>query len=347
MIINHDGRFAGFACAGAAIAYDMGVKTDSSSGGRMPANDPRRYTSIAAIDANQLGAFLYPRPQPAVELRFLKEWRQLASEHPAVMESAKLTGSKGALVRNAGSVLHLPKKKQLMHRILLRALTLGRHVRNFALDGDGDKCAGCKLKTETLEHMLWECELVHKVWIHALNTFDRLRGVQNQEWCDSRNAFSLNTGAGGRLRYLRVILTDTPRWRNLDVGDSPPGALRSIWHVLRMEVIWSIWAFRCAARDYGDGARIQAYTADDILRKWQAAVRQRVLEERVRPSSPELRMSDWLAHGAIATLAADSTLVFHADIGGCARLFTEEEVEGAQDGLFPGRLPVIVADDED
>ena len=39
-------------------------------------------------------------------------------------------------------------------------------------------------------------------------------------------------------------------------------------------------------------------------------------------------------------------LVFHADIGGCARLFTEEEVEGAQsqDGFFvPGRLPVIVA----
>ena len=91
----------------------------------------------------------------------------------------------------------------------------------------------------------------------------------------------------------------------------------------------------------------RGYTADDILRKWQAAVRQRVLEERVMPSSPELSMDSWLAHGAIATLAADSTLVFHADIGGCARLFTEEEVEGAQDGFFPGRLPVIVADDED
>ena len=346
-VVIKDGRFAGFACAGAAIAYDMGVKTDSSAG-RVPDSDHRRYTSIAEITTNQLGASLYPSPQPAVELRFLAEWKQLASEHPAVLDSARLTGPQGALARNAGSVLHLPRKKQLMHRILLRALTLGRHVRNFALEGDRDRCAGCRLKTETLEHMLWECDLVHKVWIHALNTLDRLRGVQHPEWCDSRNAFSLAVGSG-RLRYLRAILTDTPRWKNSEVvGDSLAPALRSIWHVLRMEVVWSIWAFRCAARDYGDGARMEdGYTEDDILRKWQAAVRQRVLEERVMPSSPELSMDSWLAHGAIATLAADSTLVFHADIGGCARLFTEEEVEGAQDGFFPGRLPVIVADDED
>ena len=64
------------------------------------------------------------------------------------------------------------------------------------------------------------------------------------------------------------------------------------------------------------------------------------------PSSAELSMDSWLAHGAIATLAADSTLAFHADIGGCARLFTEE-VEGAQNGFSLGRLPAIVADGED
>ena len=106
-----------------------------------------------------------------------------------------------------------------------------------------------------------------------------------------------------------------------------------------MEAIWSIWYFRCAARDYGDGPRMAAYSEDDIVRRWQAAIRQRVLEERVASSSPQLSLEKWLANGAIAKLAADSTLVFHTDIGGCARLFTEEEVEGARDGLFPGPSP--------
>ncbi len=42
------------------------------------------------------------------------------------------------------------------------------------------------------------------------------------------------------------------------------------------------------------------------------------------------------------TLAADSNIVFHAEVGGFARLFTAEEVEGAQGGFFPpGRLPVF------
>jgi hypothetical protein len=191
-VVVNDGRFVGYVCAGAAISHDMGVETDLSAGGR-PANDPKRYTSIADLNAKQLEAVLYPRPHPVVLLKFLKEWNELAADCPGVMESAKLTGAKGALARNACSVLHLPKKKQLFHRILLRAVMVGRNVRDFA--PERDRCAGCKLESETLEHMLWECPLVHKVWIHALNTLDRLRGAQRAEWCDSRNAFSLSAGS--------------------------------------------------------------------------------------------------------------------------------------------------------
>jgi len=134
-VVVNEGRFVGYVCAGAAISHDMGVETDLSAGGR-PANDPKRYTSIADLNAKQLEAVLYPRPHPAVLLKFLKEWNELAADCPGVMESAKLTGAKGALARNACSVLHLPKKKQLFHRILLRAVMVGRNVRDFAPERD-------------------------------------------------------------------------------------------------------------------------------------------------------------------------------------------------------------------
>ena len=53
---------------------------------------------------------------------------------------------------------------------------------------------------------------------------------------------------------------------------------------------------------------------------------------RMVGSSPDLRNEDWLVNGAIATEDDSMRLIFGPLIGGCTRLFTEEEAKYGSDG---------------
>ena len=103
---------------------------------------------------------------------------------------------------------------------------------------------------------------------------------------------------------------------------------------MRAEALWSIWLHRCAARKIGDRVPVP-YTAMDIARTWQCAVRKRVLEERFLPAHPEqLSFENWLTNGAVAILRPDGFLSFHPDIGGGVRLFSEAEFASASAATF-------------
>ena len=98
-----------------------------------------------------------------------------------------------------------------------------------------------------------------------------------------------------------------------------------------MEAMRAIWKFRCRAREFEDHPAV-FYRAEDVTVAWQVSVRRRVLEERVTLSKG-LNMGHWLANGGIAVENNRRELVFHADIGGVVRLFTEDDI-AENDGMF-------------
>ncbi len=300
-------------------------------------DDKTKYSPLCVLTPKQVRLVLHPVLPPP---DYANIWRELAkASRPSLSlpPGAAFCGEKGLLAANAKGALHLPAQREFMLWILLREVRTGVRVKNFA--PDGDKCAACGLP-ETLEHLLWDCHKVHKVWVMVLNTFYRLCGL-NSLITDNARTWTL-------ALYLRVLLARTPA----EPPHRPGGGSSSekwqelIWRVLRMEALWSIWLYRCRARDYGNGILPTPYTDDDIVRCCQLAIRRRVLQERLETSAPQLNFKHWLTNGAIAVENTRLELVFHPDIGGCVRLFSEDEAASAHDDIFDSVLRQRMTSDD-
>ena len=172
----------------------------------------------------------------------------------------------------------------------------------------------------------------------VLNTFYRLCGL-NTTIADNARTWTV-------ALYLRVLLASTPEPPRQAGGGGSEKWQELIWRVLRMEAIWSIWLYRCRSRDFGNGILPTPYTENDIVRCCQLAIRRRVLQERLETSAPQLNFKHWLTNGAIAAENDRLELVFHPDIGGCVRLFSEDEAASANHNIFDAVLRQRMTSDD-
>jgi hypothetical protein len=320
-----DGCHVGWWCLGDAILSQFEIRKAPAGGVPPGVDNPSPGPILLAnLTPKQISASVFPPPGGAAAPACVMKWLDFAkTKRIPLPEEAMFTGPEGLLQRNHTARLYSPRKRTLYKWILLRVVKTGVHVRDFA--HEGDTCAGCGAAPETLEHIFWTCPLVKEVWLHALRTFDRLGG---------KVANKLQPNSALKLTHLfRVLLTDNPYYDTAKPA-APEQWRCLIWGALRAEALWSIWLHRCASRKIGDRVPVP-YTASDIVRVWQCAVRKRILEERFLPAYPDqLKFDNWLTNGAVAILRPDGFLSFHPDIGGGVRLFSEAEFADASTATF-------------
>ena len=320
-VVVADECLVGWWCLGDAILSQYEIQRADVA--HADGNVPSVSTLLADLTPKQINAAVFPPYAPASPA-CVEKWEALArAQRVELPEGVKFTGQGGLLALNHAARLYAPRKRALIMWILLHVVNTGVRVKDFA--AEGDKCAGCGNAPETMEHIFWSCPLVREVWTIALRTLDRLSGTVSNKLQHS--------AAWKTTHFLRVLLTDNPYCAA--ARPAAPAQWRClIWSFLRAEALWSIWLHRCAARKIGDRVPVP-YTAMDVARTWQCAVRKRVLEERFLPAHPvQLSFENWLTNGAVAILRPDGFLSFHPDIGGGVRLFSEAEFASASASNF-------------
>ena len=144
-------------------------------------------------------------------------------------------------------------------------------------------------------------------------------------------------------RFVVSILGSTPEWPVVAEAASKQEAL--IWLVLKAELLSCIWHLRCRLiqrQPQGPGvAPAVPHSGAEVVLGVQVALRQRVLEERYKPTDG-LVFEDWMARGALGRVngALGGAITFSDLLGGVSRRLVEREDPNAPDHLFAG-LPVI------
>ena len=330
-------RLLGLCCEGHDVLTRLGLIRGSAGN--------EKWYNLQGLYSRSLHDLI--RTRHVGELRCTARWREMAEAAGVLMPQIKWQGPKGVFAANAGGDLHSPAQREFYLWFLHRRIATASFARHWDKNTDCASCAHdgigvlvnlpgggilggpqvAAAPEETLEHLFWSCQKVRQVWALALNTFTRLRGRANV------HGALLDSDADDQIwcfnRYLRALLAPTPEWP--EVAEKPSAELVKIWSVLRMEAMRAIWKFRCRAREFEDHPAV-FYRAEDVTVAWQVSVRRRVLEERVTLSKG-LNMGHWLANGGIAVENNRRELVFHADIGGVVRLFTEDDI-AENDGMF-------------